>query len=150
MTHTKPGPIEVWLTQANMVVSYRVVYEDETTSEYDVESLSMRGAQREVTGDLINQGYKPDGRWVTESVEMDQPIETWRRFRPPSNAAEELAAQYSLARKSHPDADIEKISEVVVRRMEESPALFAQLASEDGSAAEGVRQFIYEMEGPSD
>jgi len=78
------GPIEVWLTQANMVVSCRVVHEDESTEEYDVESLSMRGGQREMTGYFVKQGYIPDGRWTTESEEKGEPIEAWRRFKAPS------------------------------------------------------------------
>jgi hypothetical protein len=45
----------------------------------------MRGGQREITGWLIKQGYKPDGRWVTEEEADDVdygPSETWRRFKP--------------------------------------------------------------------
>ena len=81
----KAGPIEVWLTQQNMTVTCRVAHEDESTEELRIDSLSMRGAQREITGWLIKQGYKPDGRWVTEE-EADHvdygPSETWRRFKP--------------------------------------------------------------------
>ena len=43
-----------------------------------------RGAQREITGWLIAQGYKPDGRWTTEAEDdrIDYgPSETWRRFK---------------------------------------------------------------------
>jgi hypothetical protein len=72
----KPSPIEVWLTQENMEVACMVVREDESTDVLDVLSLSMRGAQREITGNLIDVGYKPDGRWVQEADG-----ETWRRFR---------------------------------------------------------------------
>jgi hypothetical protein len=43
-----------------------------------IDSLSMRGAQREITGWLIKQGYKPDGRWAAEAG-VDH--ETWRRFK---------------------------------------------------------------------
>ena len=50
----KPTPIEVWLTQENMEVNCMVVREDESTdNSLDVVSLSMRGAQREITGTLI-------------------------------------------------------------------------------------------------
>jgi hypothetical protein len=80
----KASPIEVWLTQQNMTVTCKVVHEDESTQELDINSLSMRGAQREITGWLISQGYKPDGRWTTE-VEDDHvdygPSECWRRFK---------------------------------------------------------------------
>ena len=54
------------------------------TRHLDVASLSMRGAQREITGWLLKWGYKPDGRWTTEE-EDDQvdygPSETVRRFK---------------------------------------------------------------------
>jgi hypothetical protein len=72
----KPNPIEVWLTQENMKVLGMAVREDESIEELLVISLSMRGAQREISGNLIKVGYKPDGRWVQEADG-----ETWRRFR---------------------------------------------------------------------
>jgi hypothetical protein len=74
---TTPGPVEVWLTQNNMQVTCRVIHEDETAEELDVNSLSMRGAQREVTGWFLSDGYTPVGRWEAE-VEG----EAVRRFRP--------------------------------------------------------------------
>lgn len=96
------GPIEVWLRQVNMEVACTVVNEDESTARYDVDSLSLRGAQREMTGYLISQGYEPVGRWETvqqvpdRNVELDGPVElvpggplltlvpveTVRRFKP--------------------------------------------------------------------
>jgi hypothetical protein len=39
----------------------------------------MRGAEREMTGWLISQGYKPVGRWQTED---DGGQEVSRRFVP--------------------------------------------------------------------
>jgi len=74
-THTKPtaakdakwplytGPVEVWLTQKNMEIRCLVVFEDESTERIGVDSLSLRGAQREITRCLIDQGYQPVGRW---------------------------------------------------------------------------------------
>jgi hypothetical protein len=59
-------PIEVWLSQTNMQITCRIVYEDETTAETGADSLSMRGAQREITSWLIERGYEPAGRWATE------------------------------------------------------------------------------------
>ncbi len=73
---SKPGPIEVWLRQDNMQVKCMVVYEDESTSEPDVDSLSMRGAQREMTSRLIGEGYEPAGRWKQQADG-----ETCRQFR---------------------------------------------------------------------
>jgi hypothetical protein len=60
---TKPSPIEVWLGQRNITVACTVVHEDETTDTVKVASLSMRGAQREVTGHFLREGYEPVGRW---------------------------------------------------------------------------------------
>lgn len=77
------GPIEVWLSQKNLQVTCRVVYEDESTTDLSVDSLSIRGAEREMTGYFISVGYKPVGRWQTEQ-EDDMPGEgeVSRRFVP--------------------------------------------------------------------
>jgi hypothetical protein len=67
-----------------MTVTCDVVHEDESTEGLRIVSLSMRGAQREITGWLLAQGYKPDGRWTTEAEDetIDYgPSETWRRFK---------------------------------------------------------------------
>jgi hypothetical protein len=77
----KPTPVEVWLSQKNMTITCRVVREDESVDELDIDSLSMRGAEREITGWLIEQGYKPDGRWQIEAEDRGEPAETWRRFK---------------------------------------------------------------------
>lgn len=76
-------PIEVWLSRQNMVIKCRVVRQDESTVELDVDSLSMRGAQREITGSLIRQGYAAVGRWETESYDdrVDEADETSRKFK---------------------------------------------------------------------
>jgi hypothetical protein len=73
-------PIEVWLSQPNIQVTCRIVFSDETAIEMQVTSLSMRGAQREVTSWLIAQGYEPAGRW---SAEDKAARETMRHFRRP-------------------------------------------------------------------
>jgi hypothetical protein len=74
-------PIEVWLTQDNLEMSCRIVFNDETITEPDVRSVSMRGAQREVTGWLISQGYEPAGRW---QLEDEYGFEAMRLFRRPA------------------------------------------------------------------
>lgn len=90
MTNTtdKPaGPVEIWLAQKNLEITCTVVREDETTTSLDVDSLSMRGGQREITGWLLSQGYKPAGRWETEAADSDgTAIETVRRFQPGPDA----------------------------------------------------------------
>jgi hypothetical protein len=86
-TRTKTQPIEVWLSQPRFEVSCRIAYEDERTDSMDIVSLSMRGAQREVTGFLIGHGYEPAGRWVIEGEREEVPVETSRRFKPANPAA---------------------------------------------------------------
>jgi hypothetical protein len=79
---TKPSPIEVWLRQDNMQINCMVVHEDETTHSLEIDSLSMRGAQREITGWLISDGYEPVGRWQVEHDDSAmQAAETVRRFK---------------------------------------------------------------------
>lgn len=77
------GPVEIWLSKANIEITCTMVREDETTEPLKVNSLSMRGAQREITGWLMEQGYDPAGRWdieadhgrgeVTECVRLFKP-----------------------------------------------------------------------------
>jgi hypothetical protein len=81
-----PSPIEVWLSQANTEITCTVVLEDERTSTLDVTSLSMRGAQREITGYLIGHGYTPVGRWEVEAENdngygVKEAVETSRKFK---------------------------------------------------------------------
>lgn len=82
----KAGPVEVWLTQKNMEVTCMTVREDESYEYRDVDSLSVRGAQREMTGWLIANGYIPAGRWEIEETEDGQAIECVRRFKPGDDA----------------------------------------------------------------
>jgi hypothetical protein len=77
---TNRQPIEVWLVKRNIAVNCRFVFEDETATERPVQSLSMRGAQREITAWLISRGYEPAGRWSTEEPNG---LETMRHFRRP-------------------------------------------------------------------
>jgi hypothetical protein len=60
-----------------------VVREDETTYELAIDSLSMRGAQREITGWLIRDGYLPVGRWefCAQSDRGRERFEAVRRFK---------------------------------------------------------------------
>jgi hypothetical protein len=77
---TKPSPIEVWLTRKNLEVTCMVVHQDETTHKLDVDSLSLRGAQREIAGAPIKDGYEPVGRWEV-TTDDDYVDETVRRFK---------------------------------------------------------------------
>jgi hypothetical protein len=83
--------IEVWLTQRNLTIKCMVVHEDEATHELEMESLSMRGAQREITGELIGLGYTPVGRWESVLDSDQRAGETVRRFRLEGTKADVLA-----------------------------------------------------------
>jgi hypothetical protein len=79
---TNTGAIEVWLRLDDTTVSCNVVRDDESTYELDVDALSMRGAQREMTGYFIDEGYEPVGEWQVEVDSRNGPMETVRRFQP--------------------------------------------------------------------
>jgi hypothetical protein len=65
---TKSGSVEIWLRQDNLQVVCSVVNPDESPYRHGIDSLSLRGAQREVTGYLIGYGYRPEGGWTVEAV----------------------------------------------------------------------------------
>ena len=73
---TKPsGPIEVWIRQKRATTfTCMVVYDDESTFQFDLVSRTLAAAQREVTGRLTSGGYQPASRW--------RPVETSRTFKP--------------------------------------------------------------------
>ncbi|SPM31485.1 Mycobacterium terramassiliense ORFan, partial [Mycobacterium terramassiliense] len=79
---TSAALIEVWLRQDDDEIICTVVSDDESTYELDVDALSMRGAQREMTGYFIDQSYEPADQWQVEVDGADGPVETVRRFRP--------------------------------------------------------------------
>ena len=81
-----PSPVEIWLSHTNTEITCTVVLEDESTSALGVHSLSMRGAQREVTGYFIAHGYTPVGGWEVEADSDDGSggkvaVETTRQFK---------------------------------------------------------------------
>lgn len=76
-----PGPIEVWLSKKNIQVTCTVALDDESTQPQDIQSLSMRGAQREITGWLISLGWEPVLRWEITDQGDGEHLETMRRFR---------------------------------------------------------------------
>jgi hypothetical protein len=84
----KARPIEAWLTRDvdDTEIARRIVDSDETfrggALAYAVNSLSMRGAQREITAVLIADGFKPAGRWQSEFEDGSQECrEASRQFR---------------------------------------------------------------------
>lgn len=74
-------PIEVWLRQRHIEVTCHIVFEDETEEEISVNSLSMRGAEREITAYLISCGYEPAERWQSEAEYNEADVEVSRKFR---------------------------------------------------------------------
>jgi hypothetical protein len=85
----KLGPLEVWLawTKSQMTIRVRYVHDDESTAEAEAESVAMRGAQREITGQLIEKGWQPVGRWVSELDDADgTTLQCFRQFRPGKDA----------------------------------------------------------------
>jgi len=85
----KLGPIEVWLnwTKSQMTIRVRYVRDDESATDAEAESVSMRGAQREITAQMIERGYNPVGRWVSELDDIDgTSLESYRVFRPKADA----------------------------------------------------------------
>ena len=87
-TKEKLGPIEVWLeeTGSGMQIAVRYVRPDETVRLGVSESFVMRGAQRLVSGELIDNGWQPVGRWVTEREENGAATACYRNFRPGPDA----------------------------------------------------------------
>jgi hypothetical protein len=75
-------PVEVRLSQpaARVLCAAFVEFEDAGLWEFDfrVKSVSMRGAQREITSWLLLLGYEPAGRWTTTPDEARR-----RMFRRP-------------------------------------------------------------------
>ena len=85
MSDTKRAPIEIWLRQDGKRVICSIVNPDESTYSHPIDSRSMLGSQKEITGFLIANRLTPDGAWVVEATdEHGAPAETWRRFTPPA------------------------------------------------------------------
>jgi hypothetical protein len=73
-------PIEVCLSQRYLEVTCRIVFRDGSVIGVGVDSLSITGAQHEMTMWLMEQGYKPAGRWSTGG---EPGHDTARMFRHP-------------------------------------------------------------------
>ena len=93
LTKATAGPCEVWLSlsDAGFGVRCGVVFEDETDITLDVDALSIRGAEREMTAWLIGKSYKAVGRWATEAADQHgSDLEVSRKFAPASEEAQPL------------------------------------------------------------
>ncbi len=85
MSNTKdrrPQPVQAVLAQKNIEITCTLVFEDESISYPEVRSVSMRGAQREITGQLVVKGYVPTARWSEATEDGDGFRECMRTFKP--------------------------------------------------------------------
>jgi hypothetical protein len=65
--------------------------------------------------------------------------------------ADELAAQYALARSANPDADLEEIVTLVAERMSiDGEAALVSESLSTGGDVDVIRQFVYEIEWESE
>jgi hypothetical protein len=89
MTDTRqrtPQPLQAILSRRHIEISCTLVFEDESVSYPQVSSVSVRGAEREITGLLVKCGYTPAGRWSTEDLDPDGFAEWTRPFKPGPHA----------------------------------------------------------------
>jgi hypothetical protein len=77
-----PQALQAVLTRKNIEITCTLVFEDESVSYPSVQSVSVRGAQREVTGQLVAHGYTPGGRWSEGKEDEDGYTEWTRPFKP--------------------------------------------------------------------
>jgi hypothetical protein len=82
----RPQALRAILSRKNLAITCTLVYEDESVSYPQPDSISLRGAQREVTGMLVSTGYIPTGRWSDEGEDEDGYHEWTRAFKPGANA----------------------------------------------------------------
>jgi len=76
---TTTKPIEVLLSRPHLEVNCRIAFPDGTAIAVGVDALSLRGAQREMTAWLTEQGYEPTGEWSTRSENGRRVARTFRR-----------------------------------------------------------------------
>jgi hypothetical protein len=136
---TAKTPIEVWLRQRRMQITCQIVHEDESVDDsLGVDSLSMRGAQREVTGRLIKDGYEPTGRWDGDSdPENGTTTECSRWFRPARSA--------NHSSKGQPIQPLDRGRQVVIASME-GPAFIAERQPDSTGQIYAMRLFTGDVE----
>ena len=81
-----PQPLQAVLSRKNIEITGALVFEDESITYPRVDSVSVRGAQREITGGLVAYGYVPVGRWADEGEDEDGYREWSRTFKPGEEA----------------------------------------------------------------
>jgi hypothetical protein len=84
----RPQALQAVLSRKNLEITCTLIFEDESVSYPHPESLSIRGAQREITGRLVSHGYVPAGRWSEEPEEDEDGYREWTRpFKPSPDAS---------------------------------------------------------------
>jgi hypothetical protein len=83
----RPLAVQAVLSRKNIEIFCTLVFEDESVSYPVIASVSVRGAQREITGHLVKIGYTPAGRWSDEGVDEDGYAEWTRSFKPGPNTS---------------------------------------------------------------
>ena len=82
---TGTGAFEIWLRDAaGLGIAGTLVRADETTISFDIDYLSMRGAQREITGAMLRSGHAAVRRW--DSTAVGEAVRSFRRA-PASSAS---------------------------------------------------------------
>jgi hypothetical protein len=82
----RPQALQAVLSRKNLEITCTLVFEDESVSYPQPRSMSVRGAQREITGLLVKNGYTPVGRWSEASEDEDGYSEWTRPFKPGADA----------------------------------------------------------------
>jgi hypothetical protein len=93
MPDTKPRPpqaLQAVLSRKNIEITCALVFEDESITYPRVDSVSVRGAQREITGGLVAYGYVPVGRWADDGEDEDGYREWSRPFKPGEEATSDI------------------------------------------------------------
>jgi len=76
-------PVTVLLRQTDAKIECTVTWPDEDSRDYDLQSLSMHQAKREIKAWLARDGYRPVDRWAAPGPDGQQLM---RHFaRPPAN-----------------------------------------------------------------
>jgi hypothetical protein len=84
----RPQALRAILSRKNIEITCELVFEDESISYPHIDSVSVRGAQREITGVLVAHGYAAADRWSDdgETDDGDGYHEWSRHFRPGEDA----------------------------------------------------------------
>ena len=83
---SRPQALRAVLSRKHIEITCTLVREDESAFQHDLSSLSVRGAQREITSMLVDQDYVPAGRWSDDGQDDDGYSEWSRAFKPGENA----------------------------------------------------------------